>query len=398
MRNPRHIACVLAGATASQIGAAMCIAIFPVIAPQLAAHLNVDASLIGYQVSLLFGSAVAMGPFVATIVLRWGACRAMQGSCLAAALAMAVSLTGSLLAMMFASMLIGVSAGLVSAGSAHVCTRFASMQHRNIVFSVKQTGLPIAWALVALFAPAVALRWGWQAAMTVLLIVNLCVMFALQGVRASWDDDRTGDATVRVPMLEGWNLLWRDRRLRYLSASSFCFSVVQSCLGAFTVVMLVQELEFELIAAGIVLTVAQIAGVSGRLALGWYADVTGRGIAALGLAGLIAAVCCVAAAFLSSTWPVWLIGVLYAIFGAAIYSWNGVFHAQLSRLSPPGKISIAIGGIMIWIYGGVLVGPAAFATIYRALGNYTTVFGLLAVVALAGWAFTRPASAIDQKS
>ena len=77
-------------------------------------------------------------------------------------------------------------------------------------------------------------------------------------------------------------------------------------------------------------------------------------------------------------------GELFAVFGAAIFSWNGVFHAQLARLSPDGKVSIAIGGIMLWIYGGVLA------------GRYITVFGALALVAFAGWACTLPARGIDR--
>lgn len=394
--NKRHIGWVLAGATGAQIFSAACIAIFPVIAPQLAAHLRVDPSWIGYQVSILFATATAMGPFVATIVLRHGACRAMQWSALAGAAGMAVSLAGTLAAMAVSSVLIGVSIGLISAGSAHVCTRFAPLTHRNKVFSIKQTGLPLAWALTALTAPGIALKWGWESAVAVLIVCNLMVAAALQLVRSDWDDDR-GAHAARVPLTEGFMLLWRDPRLRSLSASSLCFSVVQSCLSAFTVVMLVRDLGYNPVAAGLMLTMIQIAGITGRLLLGWYADATGRSVRALGQSGLIAAACCLCVAFLNNAWPQPATLLVFALFGASIYSWNGVFHAQLARLSPPGKVSIAIGGIMIWIYGGVLMGPSLFATIYTQVGQYTTVFGLLALVAAAGWACTVPARSIDRK-
>lgn len=386
---------MLAGATGTQIVSAACIAVFPVIAPQLAAHLRVDPSLIGYQVSILFAVATAMGPFVATIVLRHGACRAMQWSALAGAAGMAIALAGTIGAVAVASALIGVSIGLVSAGSAHVCTRFAPLTHRNKVFSIKQTGLPLAWALTALFAPAMTQWWGWHSAVIALIVCNLLVAAALQIVRADWDDDRGANA-ARVPLTEGFMLLWRDPRLRALSASAFCFSVVQSCLSAFTVVMLVRDLGYTPVTAGLMLTLIQIAGICGRLFLGWYADATGRSVRALGRSGLIAAVCCVGVAFLNNAWPSALTLLMFALFGASIFSWNGVFHAQLARLSPPGQVSIAIGGIMIWIYGGVLVGPAVFAALYAQVGHYTTVFGLLAVVAAAGWVCTRPARGIDR--
>ncbi len=391
----RHIGWVLAGATSAQIFAAAGVAIFPVLAPQLAAYLKVDPSWIGYQVSILYAVATAMGPFVATIVMRYGACRALQGAMLAGAASMSVALIGTLPAIALSSVLGGVAMGLVAAGSAHVCTRFAPMTHRNKVFSLKQTGLPLAWALTALIAPAMALRWGWQSAVAVLVVLNVLTALLLQRVRADWDDDR-GTHTARVPLTEGFMLLWRDRRLRYLSASSFCFSVVQSCLSSFAVVMLVRDLDFNPVAAGLMLMLVQIAGICGRLSLGWFADVTGRSVRALGLSGLIAGGCCLAVPFIDATWPRPLMGVLFAIFGAAIFSWNGVFHAQLARLSPEGKVSIAIGGIMLWIYGGVLAGPVLFALTYSQVGHYTTVFGLLALVAFAGWACTLPARGIDR--
>lgn len=46
--------------TAAQIASAMGIAIFPVIAPHLAKMLDVDASYVGYLMSILFGAAMLM--------------------------------------------------------------------------------------------------------------------------------------------------------------------------------------------------------------------------------------------------------------------------------------------------------------------------------------------------
>ena len=83
-------------ATAAQIAAAMGIAIFPVIAPQLALMLGVDASYVGYQISLLFGAAMLASTLVGTVVLRWGACRGMQWALWLAAAGMSIALVGKL--------------------------------------------------------------------------------------------------------------------------------------------------------------------------------------------------------------------------------------------------------------------------------------------------------------
>jgi hypothetical protein len=65
---------VVLATTAAQIASAMGIAIFPVMAPHLARMLDVDASYVGYQISLLFGAAMLASGYVGTVVLRWGAC------------------------------------------------------------------------------------------------------------------------------------------------------------------------------------------------------------------------------------------------------------------------------------------------------------------------------------
>ncbi len=57
-------------------------------------------------------------------------------------------------------------------------------------------------------------------------------------------------------------------------------------------------------------------------------------------------------------------------------------HAQIARLSPPGMVSVATGGVMVWIFAGILVGPALFAAAYLVIGSYTEMFGYLAIGAL----------------
>ena len=45
-------------------------------------------------------------------------------------------------------------------------------------------------------------------------------------------------------------------------------------------------------------------------------------------------------------------------------------------------VSVATGGVMVWIFAGILVGPALFAAAYGRVGSYTLMFGYLAAGAL----------------
>ena len=70
---------VVAATTAAQVSSSMGTAVFPVIAPPLAAELGIAPATIGYQISLAYGVAACVGPFMSFAVGRWGACR---GHCL----------------------------------------------------------------------------------------------------------------------------------------------------------------------------------------------------------------------------------------------------------------------------------------------------------------------------
>jgi hypothetical protein len=54
----RTVAAVVAATTAAQVAGAMGAAVFPVIAPELARNLGVESSLIGYQMSVIYGAAM----------------------------------------------------------------------------------------------------------------------------------------------------------------------------------------------------------------------------------------------------------------------------------------------------------------------------------------------------
>lgn len=375
----------------------MGVAIFPVIAPQLAIRLGVDASLVGFQMSLLYGAAMVFSPLAGNADLRWGACRTMQVALIFGGISMALAITGNLYLIAVATVLVGASAALVSAGAAHLLFRFSVPQHRNLIFSIKQTGVPFGWAAVALLAPSLTLSLGWRWALAAVMIYSVGMAIALQRVRAQWDDDRDLHAATQVHVLDGVRMLWRYPVLRRLGFAAFFFSFVQLCLGTFTVTLLVKEAGYGLVTAGFMFSLAQIAGMSGRVLLGWFADVTGKSITVLKVSDLIVAACCVIAAFINSAWPPALLAAFYVVFGAMAYSWNGVMQAQIARLSPKGMVGVATGGLMVWIFAGTLVGPALFATGYRFVGSYTTCFGALAVIAMTGWVLLRSVRVADHE-
>ena len=392
------VAVVVMATTAAQIASAMGIAIFPVMAPHLALMLGVDASYVGYQISLLFGAAMLASGAVGTVVLRWGACRAMQVALWLSAIGMIAALAGKLWVMPLAALCIGTSNALAAAGAAHLLFRFGPPRHRNLIFSIKQTGVPLGWATIALVAPTLTLSFAWQVPLLVILAYAVFTALLLGRWRRFWDDDRDPHAAGRTNLLTGVIVLWQYPTLRYLGFAAFFFSLVQLCVGTFTVNLLVHDVGYSLVAAGVMLSLVQTAGMAGRLSFGWLADRSGHAIAVLILTSIAAAVGCIVSVFISASWPTFMLGLFYALFGVVAYGWNGVMHAQIARLSPPGMVSVATGGVMVWIFAGILVGPALFAAAYRVIGSYTVMFGYLAVGALISATMAAFAVRADRKS
>lgn len=379
---------VVALTTLAQIGTVMGIAVFPVIAPKLAAEMNVDPSLIGYQMSLIYGAAMLSSPFLTWMVTRFGACRALQAGLLLSVMALVLALVSGLVALMAASVLLGAAMSVMTPAGAHVLFRFSPPKRRNLVFSIKQTCVPAGWMIMALVAPPLTLMFGWEWAIVLVMIFAVVMIGALQCVRSTWDNDlkpQAGGAAQQAR--EGMQLLWRVPQLRWLSVASMFMSGVQLCLSSFAVTMLVQEAGYGLVAAGVMLSVAQGAGVTGRVAWGWIADRYGNSLGLLLKLSVVMVACCAVMAFVTDQWPALLMGLLFLLFGASAIGWNGLFLAEVARLSPQGKVSIATSGAMVWNFAGILIGPALFAVIVRASGSYALTFGLLSLFALGGVLF-----------
>jgi MFS family permease len=385
---------VVAATTVAQVAAVMGSSAFPVIAPELARNLGVEPSLVGYQVSLIYGTAMAGSPFMGSVVPRWGACRAMQIGLVATVLGLLLAMTGSLPALVAGSILLGLSLSVMQPASAHLLFRFAPPENRNLIFSVKQTGIPLGWAMMGAIAPAVTIAFGWRSALGVVIVASLATAAAIQPPRAAWDDDRGVPAADRRGLLTGFRLVWRYPALRWLSLMSFCFAFVQLCFATFGVTMLVQEIGYSLVAAGFLLSLVFAAGVTARIVWGWLADLMGNSLLVLLALGLVMVMCCIVLTFISSAWPAWALISLFVVFGATGVAWNGIFIAEAARLAPQGQVSPAVGGAMVWNFAGVLAGPALFALSYKLVGSYTGTFWLLVLFGASGCLFLAAAFAI----
>lgn len=374
---------VVAATTVAQALATMATLLLPSIAPEMARVLQVDPSLIGYQVSIVYGGAMLSTAFGGSLVQRFGACRTTQAAMALLVIGAAFAAIPDLFSLVVASCVLGLGYGLTNPAASHLLVRFTSPKQRNFIFSVKQTGVPLGGMIAAVGAPTVALNFGWQWALAMVAGLALFLMLLLQPKRMSWDGDKDPQTSLRQQPFGGVPLVWKRPDMRWLSLAAFGYAAIQLCLMTFTVTLLVREAGYELVEAGLVLSLVQVAGVIGRLFWGWFADRINDSVLVLKFIGILSFGCALATIFLSSSWTAGVVYLVFLLFGFSAVGWNGVFLAQIAKLCGSGQVGLATGGALFFTFAGVLFGPSAFAFAYEAISSYTQTFGLLAFIALA---------------
>ncbi len=375
---------VLAVTIMVQASSAFAALALPAIAPEVGRALGVPASLIGFQISLVYGAAGVSSLFAGGLVPRYGACRSSQISMLLVAAGCALATIPSVATLIVASLVIGAGYGMTNPSASTLLIRFAPRHRRNLIFSIKQTGVPLGGIMAGLIAPTVALAYRWQAAPATAAAFALLIAAALETVRRSWDSEREPRLPAHDGPLEGLRLVWRIAPLKWLSSACFFFAVTQLCLVGFLVTMLVNEVGYTLIEAGFVLSLTQFMGVAGRVTWGWLADRIGDGLGLLAALGILMALGAGLSMMLDPAWPANGVLLTFVLFGSTAIGWNGIYTAEVARLSPPGTVGVATGGSLSIIFAGILVGPSIFAALYAGLGSYTAAFALPVLASLAG--------------
>jgi MFS family permease len=279
------------------------------------------------------------------------------------------------------AMLLGAGYGPITPASSEILARTTPPERYAMVFSIKQTGVPVGGVVAGLVVPGLTNAAG--PAWALLAIAALCLAGAASGewLRASLD--RLRDPAAPMPRfvraLAPVRFVAAHPVLFTLAACSFVFSAVQVCVTSYTVTFLTHDLRWTLVAAGSALAVAQVAGVVGRILWGIVADRSGDARPILLSLAVAMALCGLgAAAVAASSAPAFVVALL-AAYGATAIGWNGVFLATIARVVPIGEAAQATSGSLFFTYFGVVLGPPLFGLIASWLGGLGPAFALLAL-------------------
>jgi predicted MFS family arabinose efflux permease len=382
----RAFARLIAALTASSMLGTSAISILPTLAPEVARTYGIPAVWVGYQFSLTSAFMVVSLLFLGSASRRWGAGRVIQAGMALVGVALALVLIPHVAALIAASVVMGLGYGLIMPANSHLMMRFTQRARLNMVFSIQQTGIPLGAILAATIAPMIAVAWGWRWAIGALAAAVFVLVAGIAPQRRAWDDDRNPQARLPRNPFAGTAIVLANARLRNLSVSGFCFSGAQFCVATFTVVALVEQLGYGLVQAGLMLSLAQLSGIVSRLYGGWLADRLGDSITVLVWLASALTLFGFASLWLEPAWPVTLVCLLFAGYGAATVGWPGAYLAEVARLCPPGQVSTGTSGSLLFTNAGKTVTPLAFAAIQAQTQSYSTAYGIMGVLGVIGLA------------
>ena len=353
------------------------------LAVQMRSEFALSSATLGLLVGLFFGcAAIASGP-AGWSVQRFGAGVGMRASFLGSALCMAGIALFARDATSLALFLIlgGLANALANPAANLLLVRSVPAHRRALALGVKQAAIPAATLLAGLSIPVLALTLGWRWAFGSAALV--AVLLAV-----GWDTTRSNPATSSAASapragssaaIVGSRVLSAGRLNMFLLAAGGTLAIWGGqAMGTFLVSYAVDRGVGEA-AAGLLLTVASLAGIVARIAAGWVVDRRrGSGLGELrvllaaGTVGLLA---------LATGLPglIWL-GAIAAFAGG--WGWSGVLTYAVVRANPAAPAA-ATGITQAGIFVGATLGVPLFGVLVEATSYATAWIGTAASAAIA---------------
>lgn len=371
-----------------QMAAAYILRVIPTLAPALADDLGWGEATAGYLASIGTIGSITFLLIGNPLTRRFGPVRASQiGLLISVAGAVLLTWPTAIVAVL-ASFFIGFGYGPSTPAGTDILHRYTPAKRRNLVFSIKQAGVPIGGVLAGMLLPIALVRGGWPAVLAAVVVPALIVMLATQALRGQVDAGRDirqrvglraflALDNIRAPLLA----LSRSPDLMKLSFAGIWLSVGHGCWVAFLVSYLVIRMGYSLELAGVIFAVSQFTGIFGRIFLGALAD-RADSVVVLRMNALASAATSLVLAAASPTWSLAALIAIVGVSGVTVSSWNGLQVAEISRRAPAGLVAEATAGATLLIFAGYVFAPICFSLVLAVTARFDVAFALVALTTL----------------
>lgn len=355
----------------------------PVFVSLAAPEMGLSANAIGVYTSVIYAAACVAAATSGGPIRRHGAIRFSQLCLLYCAAGLVLVASANVPLVLIGAVLLGAGYGPITPASSHLLIRQTPPARRSLVFSIKQTGVPVGGALAGILVPALVIALGWKGAAIAAAALSAALAVAVEPLHRGLDTDADPAARGERGVLASIRLVLASPPLRRLALASLSFSAMQLCFSAFIVTFLTDRVGLALVSAGAVMAAAQAAGIAARILWGWIADRFMPPRHLLSVLGFIMAASGAATGLITADWPLAAIVAVTMTLGASGLGWNGVYLAEVARLAPAGATAAATGGALSLTFLGIVVGPPLFSVVVAMSDSYRPGFFAVAFFAAA---------------
>ena len=344
-----------------------------ILAPAIFDDLLINPSWLGVYVGIIAIVALIVQVGCGSFIIRYGSLRISQISLLSTGIGLALATPGFTSLMILSAIAIGASASSTPASS-HLLGRYSPAQYAPLVFSIKQTAVPLGLLSAGLLGPFLTEAYDWKVAL--LAVAGACVVFtlSLETFRAKFDKDRDESKKIHLSDFRGTiNLVLSKKPLRSLAFGCFAFVGLQTTFVAFFVIYLT-EIGYGLIEAGAVFSIATAVAIPGRIFWGWLSSWLVQPRVMLGILALLMFVAAGLTSRFDASWSTWQVLLVAVLVSASVFSWHGVTLAEAARLAPSSMRGTVTGGVLSFGQFGGLVLPLCYSLILSLTGSYQLGF------------------------
>jgi len=355
----------------------------PVAAPEAARELGVDVALVGFYVAISNLTATVFSTLGGGLIPRLGPVRISQICLVIIGAGVLLVTSGYLPLMALGAIAAGIGAAPSVPASSQILARYAPPRVAPLIFSIKQTGVPVGGMVAGLLIPFLIISVNWQTALYVIAALSFFFAVVMQPFRAEFDSDRNPAASTSLrDLLRNVQEVFHSRPLRTLGFTSMAFIGIQMAFATFFVSFLVQGLGHDIETAGWIFSAGQISAIGFRILWGWISDRFLPARRVLSILGFCTAASACAVASFTPGMPIWVLVVVNIVFTSTAYSWNGVLWAEVARNAPPGRVGALTGPVVSFAYVGSTLFPGLSAALLAATDSFAALFVVSAAPAL----------------
>ncbi len=369
--------------------------VVPLLGPILTARASLSPESIGYVSALItVGNCWYLacgGPMLS----HFGPVRSLQIGLVFIAIGLLVLSQPIGVAALVGAVALGFGLGPNTSAGSQILVRTAPPQHRTLVFSIKQAGVPLGGAFAGIVVAPLVTSLGFAAAIWIVVAIALLGVLLVQPFRRSLATEslRTRLNWLRAlfsaaALLRSVAVLRSHPSLPMLTVLGMSFSITQACITAFTATYMITRHSVSLVEAGLYIAVMQAASVTGRIALGWVADRMGHGLRHLGVQAVLSAGAVGLLVTVADQGP-WAAFASIALVGFTALGWNGIYYAELASMAPPRLVADISSAATLVAFIGAIGGPMFFTLIVSVTGSFAlgflTAAAQLAVLGVLTW-------------